>query len=117
VRDTSETYAEMSVKAWPYLREFFKEDIWTIYTMVDGGRGPSIPLPRQDQLQEMCKWAGGNVHAFFGGFWTWYLKEIHAPYIGQFNSAEQILLAFVMDGYGKVWNGEDWICTTSPTPK
>jgi len=76
-------------------------------------------LPRQDQLQEMVKDWDTPSSMFITGvpglFWsdeTGYSKEDDKlfDYYSEFNSFEQLWLAFVMkEKYNKVWNGTDWI--------
>lgn len=78
-----------------------------------------IWLPRQDQLQEMCKYfknlppaeysARGLLKAFWefvDGNWLNYLWVLSNEQV----SMEQLWLAFVMkEKYHKIWNGKNWI--------
>lgn len=67
-------------------------------------------LPRQDQLQEMVI---GKVE-----MWTTAITGLHnlakfAETI-EFGSMEQLWLAFVMkEKYSKVWNGDEWVSTST----
>jgi len=72
-----------------------------------------IWLPRQDQLQEMVGEYPDCFHKFNNWLESWQGFEddkAKTEYVGQFNSMEQLWLAFVMkERYNKVWNGEDWV--------
>ena len=88
----------------------FRDEIEIIGTWSEnrgcGGEGKHIFLPRQDQLQEMVLESNhpdellkiiGHFHDFACGV---------TP---QFDSMEQLWLAFVMkERYSKIWNGEEW---------
>lgn len=69
-----------------------------------------IWLPYQYQLQEMLEDSFGvNPFATFSIFHCT-INSWKAKYILQFNSMEQLWLAFVMkENFGKIWNGESWI--------
>ena len=124
--DTSETYIKMCEKAGEIQTESYRclmpDDmvahrfahyITTIWRH-ERGSMTTIPysqtfiwLPRQDQLQEMVLESNhpdellkiiGHFHDFACGV---------TP---QFDSMEQLWLAFVMkEKYKKTWNGEEWI--------
>lgn len=123
--DCSDRYVQMSRKAeeiqrlWaPAEGDMFADELCHV-SMVNrpildhlnksfnqGKRENYVWLPRQDQLQEMVlPMLEGNCH--------WMLEEcykfITLPYSLQFESMEQIWLAFIMkEKNGKIWNGEDW---------
>lgn len=76
-----------------------------------------IWLPRQDQLQDMIVNHGGFYKGLssFGKVFR-RLDNFHSSvdtahkYYGQFDSMEQLWLAFVMkEKYSKLWNGNDWV--------
>ena len=67
----------------------------------------TIWLPRQDQLQEMVEdgeFANNQAWYKLGKFYAW-VRDV-----GRYNfeSMEQLWLAFVMKENGKTWDGEDW---------
>lgn len=67
---------------------------------------------RQDRLQEMVKDNFGNLHGLSYGFYAWQARENLDMLLKQFNSMEQLWLAFVMnEKYSKQWSEEkqDWI--------
>jgi len=67
-----------------------------------------IPLPRQDQLQEMVSGkVFGEATSLVHWAYSWN-DTIYQQF--QFTSMEQFWLAFVMkEKFGKVWNGTDWV--------
>jgi len=129
--DTSEIYIKMCEKAaeitgkWnPFCRG--QNDYWWAEVESDlnargicmkiaewGAHTKYVWLPRQDQLQEMV--GGRNA---LGGFtwWVYHTEKriageaiIPNDYSEQFNSMEQLWLAFVMkEKYNKVWTGNAW---------
>ena len=70
-------------------------------------------LPRQDQLQEMIE--AESLFVLLHKFRMFVshddvLIDGWSPVMYQFNSMEQLWLAFVMkEKYNKVWNEENWI--------
>ncbi len=73
--------------------------------LANASRTDFIWLPRQDQLQEMCK--EKDIGMLLVDFFRWFEDE---EYIWALNNTmEQLWLAYVMhEKYRKVWNGEDW---------
>ena len=69
-----------------------------------------IFLPRQDQLQEMIK---EDWQLSLTEFCKWILGKnntIFYTHRGEFNSMEQLWLAFVMkEKYNKIWDGKEWV--------
>ena len=68
-----------------------------------------IWLPRQDQLQEMLVFKSvtqaDDIYIKIERFYQ-FVNEV----LGDFESMEQLWLAFVMkEKYGKKWGGEDWV--------
>lgn len=113
--DKTEQYIKMSDKAkelWQY-RKTLPGDFLVVegrvYVYPERWAIDSIPLFRQDQLQEMTGYAiAANAFAiadFLRKDGKWLREDL--DYI---NSMEQLWLAFVMkEKYNKVWNGEDWV--------
>ena len=69
-------------------------------------------LPRQDQLQEMLPYQGGeakdNFWSVLSGLFEWPYNEKWLEYIPL--SMEQLWLAFVMrERFGKVWSRTEWV--------
>ncbi len=83
---------EQNIKECP---EYYRDCIW---------------LPRQDQLQEMCKDKLYPMHLirdFYLFLWNGKGTVPHSD-----PTMEQLWLAFVMkEKYNKTWNGEDWVIT------
>jgi len=87
----------------------------------DVGEG-SIWLPRQDQLQGMVDphifnspwFIWGKFKDFVAGKW-WVngvceMRPEHYSYIAQFQSFEQLWIAFVMhELHNKHWSGSEWV--------
>lgn len=75
-----------------------------------------IWLPRQDQLQKMIKNYFAGLFNIVNNFGLWvnakYTFKIKQKYIRQFNSMEQLWLAFVMyEKHQKMWDDikKEWI--------
>ena len=120
--DKSETYVKMSGKAeeiqngWqPQVDDYWcwfscPERIYLIqhYLPVVGERTKEgnckVWLPRQDQLQEMIEVVDPKPHKLIKMLWDWVAITGNT----QFESMEQLWLAFVMKDNGEVWTGEDW---------
>ena len=87
-------------------KKWKKETGYYIFGMVGLIEGNlNIWLPRQDQLQEMVNepqfLLGEKFHRFV------YIK--YGVYCANFNSFEQLWLAFVMkEKYNKTWNNNNW---------
>ncbi len=68
-----------------------------------------IWLPRQDQLQKMassCFKAGLDLEILY----AWYQQNRPHDVADEWDSMEQLWLAFVMkEKHGKVWDGEAWV--------
>jgi len=136
--DTSEIYIKMSKEAklkWKWQKgdffAFFIEDKWIIdvfyayweekdllispetYPLRAIKLKECVPLPRQDQLQEM---ADGDWWISFCDLSTWieskqFSQLYWIPQKGcKLNSTEQLWLAFVMkEKWGKEWINGDWV--------
>ena len=119
--DTTGTYRSMMDKAWPYLKKSWRWDKGDFYfdrregylsvgvwcDTFDYGEemvGSAIPLPRQDELQEMLGFCGASgIHGWMKRVT---LFQMESPY----QSFEQLWLAFVLkEKYNKIWNGEEWV--------
>lgn len=68
-------------------------------------------LPRQDQLQKILGTALRDLVMVFALNWMNYLDGYElSQEAKQFNSMEQLWLAFVMsEKYNKKWDGEAWV--------
>lgn len=122
--DTSETYIRMCEKAEELWR--FRESAPGDFIVTDGKvyvlpsskvRPDSIPLWRQDQLQEMIlKHDKATPPAglyLLERIWTYSMGE-KSPVVTsekfEVYSPEQFWLAFVMSQlYQKQWNGKEWV--------
>ncbi len=72
-------------------------------------RGKGIWLPRQDQLQEMVKDGLAWLHVRFDEFVRSRKGEWLSGEIQDYDSFEQLWLAFVMrEKFGKAWDGKEW---------
>lgn len=122
--DTSETYIKMRLAARKHLLdgtlpEFigWNECNWVTANVFVDTKGDfyfatesdQCQLERQDQLQEMV-----SEHFKAGldlcNLYTWYIRNRPHDAGQEWNSMEQLWLAFVMkEKYNKVWNGEEWV--------
>jgi hypothetical protein len=123
--DTSETYVKMAdcpeiQDMWkPIEGDLARSQRSGVYVLFDSvikagellGRfkHDHIWLPRQDQLQEMRTWdrrmSQREIIETFYVFISFERKE----YYDQFNSMEQLWLAFVMkEKFSKTWMGTKW---------
>lgn len=81
--------------------------------LVKGVAENSIWLPRQDQLQGMMKYNDrkmGSLHNLINFATTMRIgTKNRGSYYFEFNSMEQLWLAFVMkEKFNKVWDGKEW---------
>lgn len=125
--DTSKEYIKMcdcpEIQSYKRTLDFcdyyayYQLDFWQTTNFTCGssllGKG-NIWLPRQDQLQEMVKYAYKDikieVDIKLNRFWNWY-REMQVKIKGShpFASMEQLWLAFVMkEKYNKIWDGKEW---------
>lgn len=97
--------------AWTYGDETFF-DVYPRYMTTKGyakGCAGTIMvawLPRQDQLQEIIPNKLSSPYGVLDRLTAWirYSKPIVPA-----RSMEQLWLSFIMAGYSKTWNGEDWV--------
>lgn len=108
--DTSETYIKMCEKAEEIqeLRTPRNYDD-TMSFWYEGT--PNVWLPRQDQLQEMV---GEKSEVMLLEYILCFVFDTkkhwwRTEYTKQFDSMEQLWLAFVMkEKYNKIWIGDEW---------
>ena len=106
-------------QAFPCKEGVFVDALGSWYYLF--GNGEIVPLFRQDQLQRMLISSGviaGNwrdvLAKFVDTMWE-FEDEDNVGYWANFNSIEQLWLAFVMkERYRKFWNGTDWVETETP---
>ena len=129
--DTSGTYIKMSAEAGKFLPKWQPEDgdffacknplyadapaqihVWTeLYLGAEDNRD-CFPLYRQDQLQEMV---GEESEVMLLEYILCFVFDTtkhwwQIEYTKQFDSMEQLWLAFVLkELYSKIWNGEEWV--------
>ena len=125
--DTSETYIKMCEKAleiqegWLHEQNDFYilKDVKPDGTLLPANNKWAIWLPRQDQLQgilhhedkgsDLDKYWSLQMFDWATDYSDYYECVVYTAYANQFNSMEQLWLAFVMfKKYSKVWDGEQW---------
>jgi len=120
--DETELYIKMCEKATEiqkqatldsyYWDKFIEERFYVRYSAISFILPPenerSVWLPRQDQLQEMLKYPLEPTMEM--NIISKYFRNQGIAYYGQFNTYEQLWLAYIMVSvHNKVWNGEDWV--------
>ena len=73
--------------------DFFKDYVW---------------LPRQEDLQKICK--KNNIPFGAHRIGDWFKEKMHFELIGEKGNWNLLWLMFTMEKvYGKQWNGETWV--------
>ncbi len=104
-----QVYADQSMSGQLFVSEQFDDPQYETQPDYKGSKR-AIWLPRQDRLQEMC---GGFSMVFKFNPWGMVTGLFHHidedEYYFNFNSMEQLWLAFVMkEKHNKVWDGAKW---------
>ena len=79
---------------------FFTSDGWTT---------EKVWLPRQDQLQEMVE-VDEYPYTLVEKFWSWFDMHNKSGEKIDYESMEQLWLAFVLkEKFSKTWDGDKWV--------